>query len=370
MARKRADGEGSPRKRQNGRWEWSVMLDGKRHWITGKTRTEAQERYEELKRRHKEGQDLGKSAQTMDAFLTQWLEEVAKPTLRPRTFEYYESVVRRYLKPALGSVRLRDLDHQQVQQMVHRLPKTLAPRTVRNIRAILRRALNTALTWRLVTYNAATGIAMPKVERYQAQVLTPEEANRLRKVLQGHPREAAYLLMMGLGLRRGEVLGLLKEEVNLAKRTIHITGQVQVIRGKVQRVATKTDASRRVLPIPEVLMEPLERALAMQPGSVLLFPTAKGTPILPRTLVQQFKGLLRKAELPATIRLHDLRHFAATMLLAGGADISTTQAVLGHTDASITLNFYAHAMPDRTRDVVNNVVNTVLGSRPKCEIPQ
>jgi site-specific recombinase XerD len=76
--------------------------------------------------------------------------------------------------------------------------------------------------------------------------------------------------------------------------------------------------------------------------------------------VRQFKELLQKAELPDTIRFHDLRHFAATTLLSNGADISTTQAVLGHTDASTTLNFYAHAIPGRTRTVVNTVVNKVF----------
>src|SRR5215213_8530946 len=98
-------------------------------------------------------------------------------------------------------------------------------------------------------------------------------------------------------------------------------------------------------------------AMAEYPDNSLLFLSEVGTPIRPRNLVRQFKELLQKAGLPDTIRFHDLRHFAATTLLSNGADISTTQAVLGHADASVTLNFYAHAIPGRTRIVVNDVVN-------------
>lgn len=367
---KRSSGEGSPRKRKDGRWEWSVMLDGKRHYLYGKTKQEARDKYEELKRQHEAGADLGSKAQSVEAYLQRWLDDVVYPTLRPRTADYYKSLIRRYINPAIGMVSLKELNPQHVQRLVNGLPKTLAPRTVRNVRAVLRRALNNALTWRLVTYNAATGIAMPKVEKYRSRIPTPDEAVQFRDAIAGIRLEGLYLLAMTLGLRRGEALGLLKEDINLAEKELHITGQVQLIRGKVERVATKTEASKRTLPIPDVVLPYIEKALQEQPDCPLLFPSEAGTPILPRNLVRQFKELLTKAGLPDTIRFHDLRHFAATTLLSNGADISTTQAVLGHTDASVTLNFYAHALPDRTRIVVNDVVNKALRGSKKDEEPQ
>ena len=112
-------------------------------------------------------------------------------------------------------------------------------------------------------------------------------------------------------------------------REIHITGQVQLVQGKAVRTVTKTEASKRTLPIPDVLLPAVEKALLEQPDNPLLFPSEAGTPILPRNLVRQFKELLTKAKLPDTIRFHDLRHFAATMLLANGTDVSTTQAAHG-----------------------------------------
>jgi len=365
MAGKRANGEGSPRKRRDGRWEWPVRLGGKRHYIYGRTKAEAQEKFEALKKEYEGGRDLGVPSQTVEAFLDRWMTDVAHATLRPRTADYYASVIKRYIKPAIGKVQLNKLNPQHVQRMVNGFPKDLAPRTVRNIRAILRRALNYALTWRLVTYNAAQGVAMPKIEKYKARVPTPEEAASFRKEIKNSGREALYLLAMFLGLRRGEVLGLLKEDIDLERQELRITGQIQLIRGKVERVPTKTEASRRTLPIPDVILPLVKKALQEHPDSPLLFPSEAGTPIRPRNLVRQFKELLTKAKLPDTIRFHDLRHFAATTMLSMGADLATAQAVLGHTDASITLNFYAHALPSRTRVVVNEVVNEAVKVKAK-----
>jgi integrase len=153
---------------------------------------------------------------------------------------------------------------------------------------------------------------------------------------------------------------LLKEDINLELCELRITGQIQLIRGKVERVPTKTEASKRTLPIPDLLLPLVKKALDKHPDNPLLVPSEAGTPIRPRNLVRQFKELLQKAELPATIRFHDFRHFAATMMLTMGGDIPTTQAMLGHMDASTTRNYYAQALPSRTRMAVNVVVNAAM----------
>jgi integrase len=252
---KRGNREGSPRWREKEqRWEWSVRLGpGIRRYVYGKTKAEAREKYEALKREYEQGLDLGAPAQTIETFLDRWMTDVVHATLRPRTADYYAGCIKKYINPAIGKVQLNKLTPQHVQRMVNGIPKDLAPRTVRNIRAILRRALSYAVTWRLVTYNAAQGVAMPKIEKYQSRIPTVDEAARFRAAIKDIRLEALYLLAMGLGLRRGEALGLLKENIDFEKREMHITGQVQLIRGKVERVSTKTEASRRTLPIPDVL---------------------------------------------------------------------------------------------------------------------
>lgn len=367
---RRSAGEGSPRKRTDGRWEWSVMLNGKRHYVYGKTKSEAKTKYEALKMAHLQGMQLGTTNQRVDDYLQQWLRDVVQPSLRPRTVQYYESLIYTYIIPAVGSHKLRDLNPQHVQKMVNTLPTHLKPNSVRNIRSVLRRALNVALRWRLVTYNAAHGIVMPKIEKYTPRIPTIEEADKFRAVIVGHPREALYVTALCLGLRRGELLGLLREDVCIETKTICVTGQIQMINKKPERVSLKTEAAYRTLPIPDILLPLLKHAHALHPDQTLLFPSEAGTPILPRNLVTQFKGLLRKAGLPDTIRLHDFRHYAASILLSHGADVVTTQTVLGHADASTTLKYYAHAIPNTVRDVVNDVVNRTMKETTNEATPQ
>jgi site-specific recombinase XerD len=114
--------------------------------------------------------------------------------------------------------------------------------------------------------------------------------------------------------------------------------------------------------IPDLLIEPLRRVLAEQGNGSLLFPSEAGTAISPRNLVRQFKALLKKAELPDTIRFHDLRHTAASFALANGMDIKTTQDMLSHAEANTTLDIYGHVLKENKRVVVNDVVNRAFGN--------
>lgn len=368
---KRASGEGHFRKRKDGRWEGRIMLEGKRHYVYGATRSECVEKVQELKAQHSRGRDLNKKTITVAEFLDQWFEEVGKVTLRERTFHLYEEIKTKYLIPKLGKYKLYELNAQHVQRFINDLTKTtytngkttkkLAPRTVRNIRNVLRRALNTALQWRLVDHNAAQAVVVPKVEQKRVETLEKTQVVKLFKRLRGHPREALYMTAIVLGLRQGELLGLRKEDVNLEKRELRIDGQIQLIDGKCVRMSPKTEASRRTVVIPDILVPLLEKALSEQPECTLLFPSEAGTPILPRNLVRQFKNLLTDAGLPSTIRFHDLRHTAATFALSNGLDVKTTMEMLGHSQASTTLNIYAHVLKENRQNVVNTVVNKAFG---------
>ena len=377
---KRSSGEGSIQKRKDGRWQASVMVDRKRHYVYGATRSEVVEKLKELKQQHERGRDISKKTVTIEAFLNQWFDEVGKVTLKPRTFHRYEEIKTKYLIPKLGSYKLTELNAQHVQRFINDLIKTtytrgkttkrLAPRTVRNIRNVLRRVLSTALQWRLIEHNAAQPIVVPKVEQKKPEALEPAQVAKFFKTIKGHPREPLYMMAIMLGLREGELLGLRKEDVNLERRELHIDGQIQWIDGKLQRVPTKTEASKRTVTIPEKLVTLLERALAEQMECSLLFPSRVGTPINPRNLIRQFKELLTKAGLPDTIRFHDLRHTAASYALANGLDVKTTMEMLGHSQASTTLNIYAHVLKENRRDAVNVAVNKAFGNVVIDEEPQ
>src|SRR6266511_75568 len=166
---RRADGEGSIQKRNDGRWQAAVMHDRKRHYVYGRTRTEVVEKLKELKQQHERGTDLSKKNLTIKEYLKQWLEDVVKPTKTASTSRSYEQIVSQHLIPKLGHYRLAELNPGHVQRFINGLPKKLQPRTIRNIRNVLRKALNQAISWRFIDYNAAVPVELPKAGKY-----TPE----------------------------------------------------------------------------------------------------------------------------------------------------------------------------------------------------
>lgn len=366
MAR-RSDGEGSVQKRNDGRWQASVMVERKRRYVYGRTRAEVVEKLAALKQEQQRGTDLSKKNLTLEAYLTQWMEEVVRPSHTVNTDRSYSQLVEQYLIPKLGHYRLAELNPGHVQRFINGLPKKLAPRTVRNIRNVLRKALNQAIAWRYIDYNAAVPIEMPKVSKYKAATLERSQADKFREAIKGHKREALYLTVLILGLRRGEVLALRKKDVDLRQMELHIDGQIQWVKGELVRLPTKTEASKRTVPIPDILAGLLRDALEVQPESELLFPSDAGTPINPRNLIRQFKELLTKAGLPTTIRLHDLRHTAASNFLGNGLDIKTTADILGHSQTSTTLNTYAHVLKESRADAVNDAVKRAFGNVVKPE---
>jgi integrase len=267
-----------------------------------------------------------------------------------------------YLIPQLGRHKLRELNPRHVQAFLNALPKKLAGNTIRNIRALLRKALNVALGWHLVEYNAAQPVTLPKKGvRKKVQALEPSQVAAFFAALKGHPREVLYRVATIMGLREGELLALLKTDVDLENCELHISKQVQVVDGVMTVRTTKTEASQRTLTIPDMLIPDFARQLQEQPECSLLFPSGARTYILPRNLVRQFKGLLDDAGLPRVIRFHDLRHTAGSWALAHGMDIKTTQEMLGHTQASTTINTYGHPLKERRANVVNTAVNKGFG---------
>lgn len=359
---RRANWEGSRGQKGNLRYV-TIMYQGKRRWFYGKTQKEADAKFKEFRREIERGTDLSNRDQTVETFLLQYYNEVAVPTLAPRTSHRYKEMIDIYLVPKLGHHKLRELNPRHVQAFLNGLPKSLAGNSIRNIRALLRKALNIALSWHLVEYNAAQPVTLPKKPvKKKVQALEPSQVARLFEVIEEHPRRVLYRVATIMGLREGEILALLKTDVDLGKRELRVDKQVQVVDGVMTVRTTKTEASQRTLTIPDLLVPDFERQLQEQPECILLFPSAAGTHILPRNLVRQFKEcILPKAGLPDDIRFHDLRHTAGSWALANGMDIKTTQEMLGHAQASTTINVYGHPLKERRATVVNTAVNNGFG---------
>lgn len=225
----RGDGEGSIYERADGRWAATISLgyiDNKRKRKTfyGETRSEVAEQLKRALHTQQQGLPVAPKRQTVEHFLNNWLETAAKPALRGSTYATYESHIRVHIIRGLGRKVLSDLNAQDVQAFINRklASPRLSKRTVADIYAILRRALDLAVRWDLVPRNVATLIDRPRVERKEMGVLTPEYARQLLESIQGDPDEALFTVALSLGLRRGETLGLRWQDVDLAKGILQV----------------------------------------------------------------------------------------------------------------------------------------------------
>lgn len=370
--RKRGNNEGNIRQRADGRWEARVTLaNGRSKSFYAKTRTEVQRAMTRALRDVQRGVPIPPSRQTVGKFLVHWLDEVAKPTLRPTTYAGYRVVVERHLIPHIGKVSLEKLAPQDVQALLaDRTREGLSPRTVQLIRAVLRRALGQALEWDLVARNAAVPVKPPRQHRYHAQVWSVDETRRFLAAVQDDRWGALYTVAAYMGLRQGEILGLRWADVDLEARTLRVSGAMSTV-GPRARTEPKTERSRRTLPLPSAVVSALRTHRTRQleerlrAGDVwqdhdLVFASIFGGPVERKGLHDRWKRAIRQAELP-DIRFHDLRHGCASLLLASGVPSRVVMDILGHSSIKTTMDTYSHVMPHLIGDAMATL-DAVLGT--------
>jgi len=376
--KRRGRGEGSIFKREDGSWCASItigVLDGKRRrkFVYGKTRKEVAEKLQILQRQHAAGVTF--TTLSVNAFLEQWLEQTVKRNNRVRTYDKYAEDVAHHLVPTLGHHQLAKLTPSHVQALLNQLEDAkLSYRSIRNVRAVLRCALNQALRFGYVTRNVATLIDVPGAVTFTPTPLDEAQVKQLIAATWGHRFEVLFRFALGLGLRKGELLGLRWKDVDFTAATMKITGSLQRQRGKLERSATKTDASVRTIALPPTLLtllrthqerqEQQQHAARRWTDSGLVFTSSVGTAIEPSDLSRAFKQVLKQAGLPEILRFHDLRHACATMLIVMGVHPRVVMEILGHSQIGTTMNIYAHVLPRVQRDAVTGLDTFFAASPP------
>ena len=373
---KRGNGEGSIYKRADGRWCAAISAgwkDGKplRKYIYGQTKGEVREKLTKAKRDQDMGLPVAVERQKLSDYLHNWLENCAKPSIRPKTYTSYEQLIRLHIVPALGNLYLEKLAPQHVQQFMNdKLTEGLSTRTVQYLHAVLRVALGQALKWGLVARNVATLVDAPRVETKVLRPFTPEEAVKFLDVIKGDRLEALYSVALSLGLRQGEALGLRWEDVDLDKGNLSVRYALQRVNGKVELVEPKTKKSRRTIALPFVAVNALlkhritqesERQWAgdrwQETGHV--FTSTIGTPLDDCNVTHQFQRILKAAGLPK-LRFHDLRHTCATLLIAQGVHPRYVMDILGHSQIGLTMNTYGHVVAAVQREAASKM-DAILG---------
>lgn len=360
---KRGNGEGSIYKRKRDGLYVAAVVDaeGQRRVFYGKTRVQAGDRLAEAQADLAKGLPLPSARLTVEQYLDRWLEG-ARSTVRPNTYAGYESTLRLHVKPEIGRRTLARLGPQDLQALYQKLlTKGLSPRSVQLAHAILHRALRQAERWGLVARNPARLVDVPRPTPPPIQPLAPDEIHRLLEAAQGDRYEALYVIAVTTGLRSGELLGLRWADIDLAVAELHVTQQAQRTSEGWAFTEPKTGKGRRTVTLPAIAVEALkahrirqnEERLARGPAWEdldLAFANELGRPVERQNLQRRsFAPLLERAGL-RHIRFHDLRHSAATLLLAQGVHPKVVQERLGHAMISITLDTYSHVLPSMQAD--------------------
>ena len=382
MAKKRANGEGSIRKRKDGRWEGRYtaghnLETGKPIYrnVLGKTQAEVKEK---LKTAIRETQslDFSKTGQyTVGQWMDVWYENYAKIKVRPSSHQTYKGYIENHIKPNIGDIPLEKLTTLDLQRLyktllangrVDRLeskgqPKGLSPKTVRNIHQILSSALKLAQEQRIILTNPAEGCALPKVEHREMKTLPVEQLQSFLREAKDSGVFELYYLELATGLRRGELLGLKWEDIDLEHGDLRVRRQIARINGKVVEAPLKTKNAYRTLPLAEDTISILNEQKKKVGSSPWVFPSATGGPISPDSVLHMLHRVLKRAGLPQ-VRFHDLRHTFATLALQNGVDIKTVSGMLGHFSAGFTLDTYAHVTTSAQKAAANTMGKLLSGS--------
>ena len=362
MAKKRANGEGSIRKRKDGRWEGRYTAGhdpetGKAIYknVLGRSQAEVKEK---LKQAIGEAQtlDITKAGKyTVGEWMEVWFQDYAKIKVRPSSHQTYQGYIQNHIGANIGDIPLEKLTSLDLQKFYKKLlttgrvdrveakgqPKGLSAKTVRNIHQILSSALKLAQEQRLILTNPAEGCALPRVEHQEMKTLTTVQlASFFREARESGVFEL-YYLELATGLRRGELLGLKWEDIDLERGDLRVRRQVSRINGEVVEAPLKTKNAYRTLPLAEDTVSVLKEQRRKVGNSPWVFPSPNGGPISPDSVLHMLHRVLKRAGLPK-VRFHDLRHTFATLALQNGVDVKTVSGMLGHFSAGFTLDTYAH----------------------------
>lgn len=308
---------------------------------------------------------LGNSQrQTLNEYLDIWLETIAKPRLHNRTFKDYGDLLRRYVRESLGNIKLSELKAVHIQKLYgEMLERGLSPRIVRYTHATLSSALKEAVKLDILPRSVATLVQLPKKIQKEMDVLSKDESILFLQTLEGERFETLFSFALASGMRCQEYLGLQWKDINFEQGTATVQRAVVWHRtgGGWEFSQPKTAKSRRTIPLPSSVMKELRRHRIRQNeerlklGAAwhqndLVFPSEIGTPLNPPNVTRHFKRILKKAEIRTSIRLYDLRHTTATLLLQAGINPKIVSERLGHSTIVLTLDVYSHVLPNMQRD--------------------
>jgi integrase len=363
---KRKNGKGAVYHRADGRWEAQFRLPGiGRKSFYGRTRREVLAKLRDASWMMSLGLPVSSRNRTAGDFLNDWLE-VTRRRVRPSTLRSYELNVRR-LTPQVGHVPVSRLSPAGIQGAYQRLEaQGLSAYTVLQAHRTLHRALSQAVNWGLIQRNPAALVFPPRPRKRQLVALSTDQLRALFASTEGDRMHPLWVLLGTAGLRLGEALGLAWEDIDFQGGRVVVRRALHHEPNKgFMFLAPKTPTSLRTVLLTRCALEVLRDLRLEEPGGEgLVFTNRKGGPLHQSVVGVRLRRALEAARLPR-IRVHDLRHTAATALLVEGVHPKVVQDMLGHSTITTTMDTYSHVMPTLQADAVRRLDRILRGQDPQ-----
>jgi integrase len=400
---KRGNNEGSLYQSGEG-WRgytWCTRPDGTRYrkYVRGTTYEEARQNWANLRDQAARG-PVSSDVPKLADFLGYWLKEIVEPNLAPKTYEKYDMFSRLHITPHLGGKRLDKIQVKDIRQWLNKLTvlcqccaqgkdaarpedkkrccaigkccqQTLSPRSRKDARDTLRAALTCAVEDESISRNPVTAVKMTKRreprQHRTRQAWTVDDARWFLESAwhAGEVLYAAFVLVLVLGLRRGEVLGLAWDQVDLEDGELYVGEQLQRVRHQLVRREVKTETSEAPLPLPDLCIAALKIRQKQQDANRaragdgwidtgLVFTTRHGTPIEPRNFNRSFDRCIIAARVPR-ITVHGTRKTCASLLAALDVHPRVAMRILRHSKIALTMEIYTEAPSEATRDALHKL---------------
>ena len=378
---KRGNGEGSISRRSDGRWQACITLgrndNGKlrRQYFYGKTRKEVADKTNEaIKKIHQNSFIDRKDNPSVGAWLFEWLWSYKRSSVKPKTFDQYETLARIHLQPQIGEIKLVDLTTDHVQRLINRMHKAgLSRRTIELTKVVLHAALKQAQRNKLVFENVCDNVVLPRKETAAIRVLDIDEQSRLIDALEENYIGRGLLLALYTGMRRGEVLALKWDDYDKEKGYISVNKSLGRVRtysengNKTELVVgtPKTEKSKRIIPLVDKAVELLEKHRICQnkyrelvgnfyEDHGLIFSSSNGGYMDPGNFNRKLNKVTKELGMES-LSPHVLRHSFATRGLEAEVSLKAMQELLGHSSITVTGNIYTHLLEEQKRKEVEKL---------------
>ncbi len=383
MARKRANGEGSIRKRKDGRWEgrYTVGHDPKTgkqiiKSVLGKTQGEVKEKLKKAIETTQQYDPASSGDFTLSHWLQYWLDNYGSVYLRSSSLTNYGGFLKNQIAhDPIGDKQLKELTNHDVQFFFNRMRNAgrvqrkesekksagLSAKSVRNMYFFMSHALDRAVKEKLIPSNPTEDCILPRKEKTEMKTLPLDQLSKFFEEARRSGVFELYYTELSTGLRRGELLGLKWSDVDFENSTLDVHCQITRMDGKVQESPLKTkNAYRQIVVSPEVAQILKEKKERENGFSEYVFSSPSGGPISPDSVLKMLHRVLKRAGLKQ-VRFHDLRHTFATLALQNGVDVKTLSGLLGHYSAGFTLDTYGHITNAMKKDAANKVGGFLAG---------